>query len=191
MVIPARSVHNSPAYRGRMALAVCLLFDRRSDRILRGLWDRLEDLGVPTLKSHTHGRHVPHLSLAVLREWQQDEVRKAVESLPDDGPVNLHFDGLGSFRRGRAWLVPAVSADVLQRQERAVSALNETGADLHRHYQPGLWVPHCTLAPRVPLVALPILAAAVYDVLPLETTADHAALIDSSTGQLWPLTHLP
>jgi hypothetical protein len=51
-----------------MALAVCLLFDRRTDRILRGLWDRLEDLGVPTLKSHTHGRHVPHLSLAVLRE---------------------------------------------------------------------------------------------------------------------------
>ncbi|TCM41046.1 2'-5' RNA ligase [Kribbella sp. VKM Ac-2568] len=191
MVIPARPVHNSPAYRGRMALAVCLLFDRRSDRILRGLWDRLEDLGVPTLKSHTHGRHVPHLSLAVLREWQHDEVRKAVESLPDDGPVNLHFDGLGSFRRGRAWLVPAVSADVLQRQERAVSALNETGADLHRHYRPGLWVPHCTIAPRVPLVVLPILAAAVYDVLPLETTADHAALIDSSTGRLWPLTHLP
>ena len=179
------------AYCGSVALAVCLLFDRRTDRILRALWDRLEDLGVPTLKSHTHGRHVPHLSLAVLREWEYDEVRKAVEALPDGGPINLYFDALGTFRRGRAWLVPAVGADVLQRQQRTVSALTETGAELHMHYEPGRWVPHCTLAPRVPLVALPLLAAAVYDVLPLEATADHAALIDSSTAQLTPLTHLP
>jgi hypothetical protein len=40
-----------------MALAVCLLFDRRTDRALRALWHRLEELGVPTLASHTHGRH--------------------------------------------------------------------------------------------------------------------------------------
>ncbi|MFI7064841.1 2'-5' RNA ligase family protein [Kribbella sp. NPDC050124] len=167
-----------------MALAVCLLFDRRSDRILRALWDRLEDLGVPTLKSHTHGRHVPHLSLAVLREWDQEKVTEAVQPLMD-GPVSLYFDALGTFRRGRAWLVPAVGVDVLELQEKAVSAVRETGADLHRHYEPGRWVPHCTLAPRVPLASLPILAAAVYDVLPLETTADHAALIDSGTGQVW------
>ncbi len=174
-----------------MALAMCWLFDRRSERILRNLWDRLEDLGVPTLRSHTHGRHVPHVSFAVLRDWQHDEVMKAVDALPDGGPVSLYFDALGTFRRGRAWLVPAVSADVLERQQRTVAAVTTTGADLHRHYEPGRWVPHCTLAPRVPLVALPLLAAAVYDVLPLEATADHAAVIDSSTGQLWPLPHSP
>jgi 2'-5' RNA ligase len=168
-----------------MALAVCLLFDRRSDRILRGLWDRLEDLGVPTLKSHTHGRHVPHLSLAVLREWDHEKVLKAVQPLM--GSSRLYFDAVGTFRRGRAWLVPAVGVELMQRQRQVVSAVTETGAELHRHYEPGRWVPHCTLAPRVPLVALPILAAAVYDVLPLETTVDHAALIDSSTGQVWPL----
>lgn len=174
-----------------MALAVCWLFDRRSERILRRLWDRLEELGIPTLRSHTHGRHVPHLSVAVLRDWQPENVQKAVEELPASGPVELYFDALGTFRRGRAWLVPAVAADVLQRQERVVAAVTATGADLHRHYKPGLWVPHCTLAPRVPLVALPVLAAAVYDVLPLEATADRAALIDSGTGEVSPLTHLP
>ena len=174
-----------------MALAVCWLFDRRSDRLFRNLWARLEDLGVPTLQSHTHGRHVPHLSLAVLREWRPDAVAKAVEALPDGGPVSLYFDALGTFRRGRAWLVPAVTADVLARQERTVSAVVETGADLHRHYQPGVWVPHCTLAPRVPLAALPALAAAVYDVLPLQVEANRAALIDSGTGQQWLLDQMP
>ncbi|MET9316448.1 2'-5' RNA ligase family protein [Kribbella sp. NPDC003505] len=170
-----------------MALAVCLLFDRRTDRLLRALWGRLEELGVPTLQTHTHGRHVPHLSLAVLREWDHDKVMKAAQPLLSDRPVDLFFDALGTFRRGRAWLAPAVGVDVLQLQAAVVSALGATDAELHRHYQPGRWVPHCTLAPRVPLVALPVLAAAVYDVLPLEATADRAALIDSGTGQIWPL----
>ena len=61
-----------------MALAVCLLFDSRTENALRSLWRRLEEVGVPTLLSHTHGRHVPHLSLVVLREWDIDEVRSAI-----------------------------------------------------------------------------------------------------------------
>jgi hypothetical protein len=175
----------------RMALAVCLLFDPRTDRALRRLWDRLEELEVPTLRSHTHGRHVPHLSYAVLREWRLEEVRERVEALPSGAAVDLHFDALGTFRRGRSWLVPAVSSDVMLRQERVVSALTDAAAELHKHYVPGVWVPHCTVAPRVPLTALPVLAAAVYDVLPLQARADHAALVDSGTGQVWPLVNLP
>jgi 2'-5' RNA ligase superfamily len=174
-----------------MALAVCLLLDARSERAMRKLWDRLEDLGVPTLRSHTHGRHLPHLSFAVLRDWRLDDVRQTVEALPDGGPVDLHFDALGIFRRGRAWLIPAVTSGVLRRQEEVVAAVGAAGADLHRNYVPGVWVPHVTLAPRVPLVALPILAAAVYDVLPLRATADRAGLVDSGTGQVWPLSHVP
>ena len=170
-----------------MALAVCWLFDRRSDRRLRELWARLEDLGVPTLLSHTHGRHVPHLSLAVLREWDREKVTKAVEDLPAADPIELYFDAVGVFRRGRAWLVPAVDAEVLQLQRQLVAGLVESGADLHRHYEAGRWVPHCTLAPRVPLAALPVLAAAVYDVLPLEVTSERVALIDSGTGEIWRL----
>ncbi|WP_350281678.1 2'-5' RNA ligase family protein [Kribbella sp. HUAS MG21] len=137
--------------------------------------------------SHTHGHHVPHVSLAVLREWDHDKVMKAVQPLLSEQSAQLYFDALGTFRRGRAWLVPAVEAEVLQLQASVVESVVATGAELHRHYQPGRWVPHCTLAPRVPLVALPVLTAAVYDVLPLEATADRAALIDSGTGQVWTL----
>ena len=174
-----------------MALAVCLLLDARSERAVRKLWDRLEILGVPTLRSHTHGRHLPHLSFAVLRQWRLDDVRHAVEALPDGGSVDLHFDALGTFRRGRAWLIPAVPSGVLRRQEEVIAAVGATGADLHRHYVPGVWVPHVTIAPRVPLASLPVLAATVYDVLPLAATADRAGLVDSGTGQIWPLSHVP
>jgi 2'-5' RNA ligase len=174
-----------------VALAVCLLLDERSERALRLLWHRLESAGVSTLLSHTHGHHLPHVSYAVLRSYDVQAVSAAVGALPDSGPVRLHFDGLGLFRRGRAWLIPGIGADVHVRQERVVTAALGTGADLHLHYRPGWWVPHCTLAPRVRREALPALAAEVYGTLPLEAVADRAALIDSSTGERWPLPGIP
>lgn len=174
-----------------MSLAVCLLFDDRSARAMRELWDRLEVLGVSTLRTHTHGRHVPHLSYAALRSWDLDAVTDAVCTLPDGGPVQLWFDGLGTFRRGRAWLVPAVTSELVRRQEQVADAVAATGADLHKHYRPGVWTPHCTIAPRVLLTAMPTLAATVYDVLPMEVYADRAALVDASTGQIYPLRTLP
>ena len=174
-----------------MALAVCLLFDAHSEHTIRRLWRRLENDGVPTLLTHTHGQHVPHLSYAVLRSFDLGKVADALDLLPDEGPMALHFDAIGMFRRSRTWLVPSVTSDIARRQERVVEAVESTGADLHQHYRPGVWVPHCTLAPRTTLERLPTVASAVFDVLPLVTTADRAALIDTSTGLQIPLDTLP
>ena len=174
-----------------MALAVCLLFDRRSEQAVRSLWDRIEQAGVPSLRSHTHGRHVPHVSYAVLRRWDEDAVSAALGSLKGGAPVELQFDGLGLFRRGRTWLVAGVSADFVARQQRVVDAVTATGADLHKHYVPGTWLPHCSLAPRATLAQLSVVAAAVFDVLPMRATLDRAALVNSATGDISPLDGLP
>jgi 2'-5' RNA ligase len=174
-----------------VALAVCLLFDARTDEALRALWRRLEAAGVPTLLTHTHGRHVPHLSYAVLRRYDEVRVAEALDLLPDGGRCTLHLDALGMFRRSRCWLVPAGISDLARRQERVVEALESTGAELHRNYLPGVWVPHCTVAPRARLAQLSTVAAAVYDVLPLTATVEAAALIDSSTGRRTDLRHIP
>lgn len=174
-----------------MALAVCLLFDRRSERAIRGLWDRIEDRGVPSLRSHTHGRHVPHVSYAVLRSWDQPAVTAALAELSDGGPVELSFDGVGLFRRGRTWLVAGVSADFVARQARVVEAVTATGAELHKHYVPGIWLPHCSLAPRAMLAQLPEVVGAVLDVLPLRARLDRAALVNSATGDVCQLPSLP
>ena len=158
---------------------------------MRGLWDRLEDAGVATLRSHTHGRHHPHISYVVLRSWNREALCAALAKLGDGPPVAMRFDGVGLFRRGRVWLAPAVGEEFVTRQQRVVDAVVGTGADLHKHYLPGSWLPHCSLAPRVTLGQLPVVAAAVFDVLPLATVLDRAALIDSATGELWPLPALP
>jgi 2'-5' RNA ligase len=173
-----------------VALAVCLLFDRRSERAVRALWDRVEEQGVGSLRSHTHGGHVPHMSYAVLRRWDLAAVTDALAGLHGN-PVEVSFDGVGLFRRGRTWLLAGVSADLVTRQQRVVEALIAAGADLHKHYRPGVWLPHCSLAPRATLAQLPAVVGSVMDVLPLQARLDRAALVNSATGQISPLAELP
>lgn len=176
---------------GHMALAVCLLFDARSERLVRELWSRLERDGVRTLATHTHGHHHPHLSYAVLRSWDLSRVEAALAELSDGGPFALSIHGTLAFPRGRAALAPAISADLTRRQERVVAAVTETGAELHRNYRPGGWVPHVSVATRAQGTELATVVKAIADVLPFTLRVDRAALVDSSTGETWPLAHLP
>ncbi|HET8664389.1 MAG TPA: 2'-5' RNA ligase family protein [Nocardioides sp.] len=172
-----------------MTLAVCLLLDDRADAAVRRLWRRLEDVGVPTLLTHTHGLHVPHLTWAALRSYDLEAVRASLEAMPERPPVALHLDAFGTFRRSRCWLAPAVTPSLVDRQSAVVAACLGAGAELHRHYQPGAWVPHVTLAPRLHLTDLATVAAQVYDVLPIEAVGESTALIDTSTGARYPLSH--
>jgi 2'-5' RNA ligase len=165
-----------------MSLSVCLLLDAAADRAVRRLWHRLEDDGVSTLSTHTHGRHVPHLTLASLLSYDLAEVRGALQALPE-GPVTpLQFDALGMFRRSRCWLLPGVSSGFLARQEAVIAALAGTSAELHRHYRPGEWLPHLTVAPRLHLDQLAVVAARVYEVLPLAATVSSISLVETGTG---------
>ncbi|MGZ4427036.1 MAG: 2'-5' RNA ligase family protein [Nocardioidaceae bacterium] len=173
-----------------MAVSVCLLLDEPADTAVRRLWRRLEDGGISTLLTHTHGHHVPHLSFASLRSCDLDEVRTLLADLPPAAETTVHFDGLGMFRRSRCWLLPAVSQDLVVRQEAVMAALMTTDADLHRHYLPGTWMPHLTLAPRVSLSDLAPIARAVFEILPLPATMSRAVLVDTSNGRIHHLPHL-
>ena len=79
----------------------------------------------------------------------------------------------------------------LRAGERVAGALTGTGAELHRNYVPGCWIPHVSVATRAHGASMATVLTTVADVLPLPLHVDRAALIDSSTGQLWPLDHVP
>ena len=174
-----------------MALALCLLLDRRSDRLVRSLWERLEADGIPTLLSHTHGQHVAHLSYAVLLAWQEDAVRDAVARLGDGGPVDVSVQGTVIFPRGRAALAGSATVDLVARHTRAVEALRRTGATIHRHYEPGHWTPHVSATTGVPGARLQAVVDAVSDRLPMTLRFDRAALIDTTYGTTWELPVVP
>lgn len=177
-----------------MALAVCLLFDARSDLRVRELWSRLEAAGVASLATHTHRRHHPHLSYAVLRTWDHERVHEALGGLPradigaDACAMTVH--GALMFPRGRVGLAVATPADMGLRQAETVAALAATGAELHRHYRSGRWVPHVSVSPHTHRSDVPTVVRMICDILPLTIRVDRAALVDSSTGQTWPLPHI-
>jgi hypothetical protein len=173
-----------------VALAVCLLLDARSDLRVRELWSRLEEAGISTLATHTHGHHHPHLSYAVLRSWDLGRVQEALHALPAADPFALSFHGTLASPRGRAALAPAITPDVGLRQVGTVTALAATGADLHRHYRAGQWVPHVSVATRAQGEQLATVVRMISDALPLTVRVDRAALVDSSTGRTWPLPHV-
>ena len=174
-----------------MALALCLLLDPVSDRLVRTLWRRLETEGIPTLLTHTHGQHVPHLSYAVLLAWEQEAVRSAVDGLCDAGPVEVAVQGTVIFPRGRAALAASTTAALASRHARAVEALRATGATIHRHYEPGHWMPHVSATTGVAGARLPSVVEAVSDRLPFTLRCDRAALIDTTDGTMWELPGVP
>lgn len=172
-----------------MALSVCLLLDDRADRAVRALWRRLEDAGVGSLLTHTHGRHRPHLTLASLldaTERTPDLLHEHLAPHRGEEPLGLRFDALGIFRRSRCWLVPEASRALLDRQERVADAAAATDGLLHRNYAPGAWTPHLTLAPRMHLDQLPVVAGSVFDVLPLAATLGPLVVVDTATGDVRP-----
>jgi hypothetical protein len=71
-----------------------------------------------------------------------------------------------------------------------VDAARAAGAVVHRHYLPGLWLPHLTLAPRLRLDQVGALARQVFEVLPLPATLDRAVLVETRDGAVHPLPHL-
>jgi 2'-5' RNA ligase len=174
-----------------VALAVCALFDRGGERLILGLWARLEDAGIASMASHTHGHHHPHLSYAVLLESELDGVRDALGRLPDGRPFPANVQGAVVFPRGRVALAVAVPAQVTLRQNRVASVLEATGAQLHKHYQPTSWMPHVSVVTHAPAAQLPIAVTAIFDVLPMTLTVASAALVDTATGENWPLPGIP
>ena len=181
------------------SLSLCLLLDEQAEQAVRRLWRQLEDDGLPSLTGHTHGRHVPHLTLASLSHasvgsvgsvGSVDDVRAVVAELPEARAERVTFAALGSFTRSRCSLVPAVSAELMARHERLVAALVAAGIKVHRHYLPGAWLPHLTLATRSQADALPRIARRVYEVLPLVAVLERAAVVDTSSGEVHPLARL-
>ena len=103
-----------------MTLSVCLTLDAAAERAVRALWQRLEEAGIATLLTHTHGRHIPHLTLASLRSWDLEPVQKELSEQPLDLPQVVHFDALGSPDRPRP---PAASSTNGTRDGGAISSI--------------------------------------------------------------------
>jgi len=175
-----------------VARGIVLLFDSAAHQAMVSLWQRLEALGIPTLASQTHCKHVPHVTYSLLDpDVGVDALLGAVAGLPDNGPMPLWLHGVATFPGGITWLVPGPTASLAIRQAAVDAALRSAGLGIHPDFEPGTWAPHCTISTQLRLEQLPALAEACHAILPLAATATRAAVIDSGTGRQWPLPGVP
>ncbi|HEX6498361.1 MAG TPA: 2'-5' RNA ligase family protein [Micromonosporaceae bacterium] len=171
-----------------MVAAIELSFDRLADRRLRRLWSALGAAGVPSLSTHTHRRHRPHLSLAVADAFDPVAVQAALADLPVPTPgLTLEFQYVGMFGGGVLWLGPSPSDALLTLHTEVYRRLTAAGVEIWAHYAPGAWVPHTTLSMTARSATLTTAVPLCLDVLPLTATLTGATVADHTRGIYHPL----
>ena len=131
-----------------MGYAVELFFDHESELAVRTVWDGVaKALGRPSL-SDIGAR--PHISLAVYGDGLdtngfQEQLLGFAESTD---PFDFCLRSLSAFTRqeGVVYLAPVVTEQLLSVHERFHEAFAQHKDSVVAHYQPGNWIPHCTVA---------------------------------------------
>ncbi|WP_433268778.1 2'-5' RNA ligase family protein [Micromonospora vinacea] len=171
-----------------MVAAVELYLDPDATRRIRVLWDALEAEGVQSMRSLLEQRHRPHVSLMVAPRFDREQVAEALQGMVVAAPLRLDFQHAGQFVGRVLWLGPAPTPELLAHHRLVHDRLAAAGIPLAEHYQPGRWVPHCTLSMRVPNSLMAAAVRRCLEVLPLAATVVGAALTDHARGIAHPLS---
>ena len=132
-----------------MAYAVELFFDAATEAALRRLWDALENAGLTMAQQQKHYR--PHVSLGGCRDLRDAAMLlRTLETLATEqaGPLPVTLSHLGIFSRGEGVVFygATVTTPLLVLHRRFHAQFTSAALDWSPFYEPGHWVPHCTLA---------------------------------------------
>jgi hypothetical protein len=158
--------------------ALELYLDVDATRRIRTLWGALEAEGIPSMASLMESRHRPHVSLAAARRLAPDAVAEALTGFAVGRGLTLDLDFVGQFVGRVLWLGAVPTAELLEHHREVHARLVQAGIEVWDLYQPGRWVPHCTISLRVPN---PMMGAAVrrcLEFLPIRATVVGAAVTD-------------
>lgn len=175
-----------------MAHSVEAFFDHDADEAVRELWARLDRAGVPSPATRGHGRHRPHVTLAVagtIAQRTRDALRAdlALLSLP-----RLWLYTLGTFptEQNGLFLGAVVDTELLAVHSATHDVLAGRVKQPWAHYLPGAWVPHCTLAQDITPAELAAGFARLHPVTPIGATVTEVGITDTRTGEVELLRNL-
>jgi len=124
--------------------ALELVPDEAGDRAVRRDWQVLHDLGLPSQLDHTGPTNSPHVTVVALPAVDEALERRAGDLLGPVLPTVVRASGLALLGGSRVTL-----ARLLDVPADLVAAVLELREDLAEERHPG-WLPHVTLARRVP-----------------------------------------
>jgi hypothetical protein len=158
-----------------MPCGAIITFDSQTDAAVRGMWQIIEDAGLPSLMLQRD--YPPHLTLAVCEDMDLDRLAPGLpEFIAAFPPLHVDFPGFGVFSA----IEPVIYLTVTRSP--ALTALHSAFWDLvgkyseslSQYYHPRAWVPHITLDQGMPLSD----AGAVIDALLLYPRPEAGLLLD-------------
>jgi len=168
-----------------MSRGILLWPDDAASGAVRAIWERLAERGLPSLATHTHRLHRPHVSLVVAEDLPVAATLAAVGVVPAR-PIPLSIVSAGIFPGGVLYLTCVVTPELLAEQRRVRDLVMPLARDPWPYFEPGGWTPHLTsaleLTPAQVAEALPVVLGA----LPISGWHDLGGLEDGTTGERWP-----
>ena len=163
-----------------MSVAVVLYLDPQAAEIVRGMWRQLADRNISAFMLDSGVR--PHVSLAVYERLEFEDVGKSLaefaESIP---PFPLILSTTGSFSGdNRVLFLGTAANEVLLRVHKDFHWLFERHKTSEREYYfEDWWIPHCTLAERLPEdLALETMEADLLRQLPISAMVIEIGIVE-------------
>ncbi len=132
-----------------MSYAVELHFDEATEGKVREVWKAIADAGIST--SMLDGISRPHITLGVCDElsttFKNDLSLFAHEAKRFD--IGFSFVGCFNSAEGVVFYGPTPTDAMFRLHTHFHSFFQGHAGKIWKHYQPGQWVPHCTLAFRL------------------------------------------
>ena len=133
-----------------MVQSVELLLDEATERLVAEDWQLLHRAGLPSQARHTSASNRPHVTLAALPSLDDDAEQRLAVICREALPMTARLGPLVLLGRDPAVLARLVVANrrLLDVQAEAAAACGVPDDDVAA---PERWLPHVTLARRIPL----------------------------------------
>lgn len=168
--------------QAKAPFAVVLHFDEFSERRIRQAWAALDENGVPSAGSTYEDGYRPHVTLAIVNTPQPEGVAMRLRRpLADVSGMSLTMTALGFFltNRAPAYLAVAPTRRLVELHDEVHRAIGPDEENWS-YYQPGNWMPHCTLAMDIACQTT-VADALGESTLPILATVDSAHLVELPT----------
>jgi 2'-5' RNA ligase len=154
-------------------------FDEDAEAAVRGLRQRLEQAGVPSLT----GR--PHLTFAIASSIPARPRKELREDLGRLSLPAIWLYTLSTFptTQNALFLGAVTDTELLAVHSAVHDALAGAVRDPRAFYLPGAWVPHCALAQDVTAEQLVAGFAALHPITPIRAELAEVGITDTKTGE--------
>ncbi len=130
---------------------VIALFDEETEQKIKQIWKELSEEKISYYEEEINDAR-PHITLGSYTELDKDEYIKQLESFYEQKTsIPLTFNTIGSFLNyGTLFFSPTITRELLDFHSDHHKSFQQFKATANSLYLPDQWIPHCTLANKLP-----------------------------------------